>query len=100
MLFTGRLVKAPQALAMGLVARAGDGAWSAGARALELATRSALPAPPALAQIKEVVLAGADLLESAPGPGAQGFQLLFDSQDQKEAHARLPGETPNELPGK
>ncbi len=59
------------------------------------------PAPLALAQIKEVVLAGADLpLDSALALERKAFQLLFDSQDQKGRHAGLPGETPAELPGK
>ena len=61
MLFTGCTVRAPEALAIGLVS--------------ELA----------LAQIKEVVLAGADLpLDQALALERKAFQLLFDSHDQKE----------------
>ncbi|KFF32577.1 hypothetical protein G039_0334175 [Pseudomonas aeruginosa VRFPA01] len=45
---------------------------------------AALP-PLALAQIKEVVAAGADLpLEQALALERKAFQLLFDSHDQKE----------------
>ncbi|WP_121379051.1 enoyl-CoA hydratase, partial [Pseudomonas aeruginosa] len=84
MLFTGCLVKAPQALAMGLVSEV-VADESTLARALELATEIARLPPLALAQIKEVVLAGADLpLDSALALERKAFQLLFDSQDQKE----------------
>ncbi|MFO6063091.1 enoyl-CoA hydratase [Pseudomonas aeruginosa] len=83
MLFTGCLVKAPQALAMGLVSEV-VADESTLARALELATEIARLPPLALAQIKEVVLAGADLpLDSALALERKAFQLLFDSQDQK-----------------
>ncbi|MCR3856637.1 enoyl-CoA hydratase [Pseudomonas aeruginosa] len=84
MLFTGCLVKAPQALAMGLVSEV-VADESTLARALELATEIARLPPLALAQIKEVVLAGADLpLDQALALERKAFQLLFDSHDQKE----------------
>lgn len=95
MLFTGCLVKAPQALAMGLVSEV-VADESTLARALNWPRRS--PACPlALAQIKEVVLAGADLpLDSALALERKAFQLLFDSQDQKEGmHAFLEKRPPN-----
>ncbi|MBW0976751.1 enoyl-CoA hydratase/isomerase family protein, partial [Shigella sonnei] len=58
MLFTGCTVRAPEALAIGLVSEvAADG--QALDRALELARQIAGLPPLALAQIKEVVLAGA-----------------------------------------
>ncbi|MBG5619736.1 enoyl-CoA hydratase [Pseudomonas aeruginosa] len=96
MLFTGCLVKAPQALAMGLVSEV-VADESTLARALELATEIARLPPLALAQIKEVVLAGADLpLDSALALERKVFQLLFDSQDQKEGmHAFLEKRPPN-----
>ncbi|HEJ2815049.1 TPA: enoyl-CoA hydratase [Pseudomonas aeruginosa] len=96
MLFTGCLVKAPQALAMGLVSEV-VADESTLARALELATEIARLPPLALAQIKEVVLAGADLpLDSALALERKAFQLLFDSQDQKEGmHAFLEKRPPN-----
>ncbi|HFZ1185999.1 TPA: enoyl-CoA hydratase [Pseudomonas aeruginosa] len=96
MLFTGCLVKAPQALAMGLVSEV-VADESTLARALELATEIARLPPLALAQIKEVVLAGADLpLDSALALERKAFQLLFDLQDQKEGmHAFLEKRPPN-----
>lgn len=84
MLFTGCTVQAPEALAIGLVSEvAADG--QALDRALELARQIAGLPPLALAQIKEVVLAGADLpLDQALALERKAFQLLFDSHDQKE----------------
>ncbi|NNG63276.1 enoyl-CoA hydratase, partial [Pseudomonas fragi] len=60
-------------------------------RALELAAEIAALPPLAVAQIKEVMLAGADMsLDSALILERKAFQLLFDSKDQKEgAHAFL-----------
>ncbi len=57
-------------------------------RALELASEiAALPAV-AVQQIKEVMLAGADLpLDSALALERKAFQLLFDTADQKEGAA-------------
>jgi enoyl-CoA hydratase len=54
-------------------------------RALELARAIAALPPIAVAQIKEVLLAGQDAsLESALMLERKAFQLLFDSADQKE----------------
>jgi enoyl-CoA hydratase/carnithine racemase len=54
-------------------------------RSLELAAQIAALPPLAVAQIKEVMLLGADLpLESALALERKAFQLLFDSRDQKE----------------
>ncbi|MDI9101408.1 enoyl-CoA hydratase-related protein, partial [Pseudomonas aeruginosa] len=54
-------------------------------RALELARQVAGLPPLALAQIREVVLAGAALpLDQALALERKAFQLLFDSHDQKE----------------
>jgi enoyl-CoA hydratase/carnithine racemase len=54
-------------------------------RALELAAQIAALPPLAVAQIKEVMLLGADLpLDSALALERKAFQLLFDSRDQKE----------------
>ena len=57
-------------------------------RALELAAQIAALPPLAVEQIKEVMLAGADLpLQSALVLERKAFQLLFDSADQKEGAA-------------
>lgn len=100
MLFTGCLVKAPQALAMGLVSEV-VADESTLARALELAMEIARLPPLALAQIKEVVLADADLpLDSALALERKAFQLLFDSQDQKEGMQAFLEKRPPNYQGK
>ncbi|MBH9305232.1 enoyl-CoA hydratase [Pseudomonas aeruginosa] len=100
MLFTGCLVKAPQALAMGLVSEV-VADESTLARALELATEIARLPPLALAQLKEVVLAGADLpLDRALALERKAFQLLFDSQDQKEGMQAFLEKRPPNYQGK
>lgn len=81
---TGEIISGEQAGAMGLASKVvPDG--SAVKEALIIAGRIAAMPPIAVAQIKEVMLAGAD------GPLATGlmlerkaFQLLFSSADQKE----------------
>lgn len=81
---TGCLVPAPQALAMGMVSEVVSDDHTL-TRALELAVEIAALPPLAVAQIKEVMLAGADLpLDSALTLERKAFQLLFDSKDQKE----------------
>ncbi|WP_366299598.1 enoyl-CoA hydratase [Pseudomonas atacamensis] len=81
---TGCLVPAPEALAIGMVSEVvSDGRTIP--RALELASEIAALPPLAVAQIKEVMLLGADLpLDSALALERKAFQLLFDSRDQKE----------------
>lgn len=95
---TGCIVKAPEALAMGMLSEvvADDQTLP---RALELAAQIAALPPLAVEQIKEVMLAGADLpLESALVLERKAFQLLFDSVDQKEgAAAFFEKRTPNYL---
>lgn len=84
---TGCMVKAPEALAMGMLSEvvADDQTIP---RAVELAAQIAALPPLAVEQIKEVMLAGADLpLESALVLERKAFQLLFDSADQKEGAA-------------
>lgn len=84
MALTGCLVSAEEALAMGMLSEVVDDEQTL-ARALELAGEIAALAPLAVAQIKEVLLAGADLpLAGALALERKAFQLLFDSQDQKE----------------
>ncbi|MBC3242853.1 enoyl-CoA hydratase/isomerase family protein [Pseudomonas lurida] len=81
---TGCLVPAAEALAMGMVSEVVSDELTL-PRALELAAQIAALPPLAVAQIKEVMLLGADLpLESALALERKAFQLLFDSRDQKE----------------
>jgi enoyl-CoA hydratase/carnithine racemase len=81
---TGCLVKAPEALAIGLISELVSDEQTI-TRATELATQIASLPPLAVAQIKEVMLAGADLpLQGALALERKAFQLLFASKDQKE----------------
>jgi len=66
------------------------------ARALELATLIASRPPLAVAQIKEVLIAGEDAsLETGLMLERKAFQLLFASRDQKEGmHAFLEKREP------
>ncbi len=84
MLLTGEPVGARDAEAMGLVSAVvpDDRVLET---ALALAGRIAAMPPLAVRQIKEVVLAGADLpLDGALALERKAFQLLFASADQKE----------------
>ncbi|NWE20397.1 enoyl-CoA hydratase [Pseudomonas sp. P7548] len=84
---TGCMVSAPEALAMGMLSEMVPDHQTL-PRALELAAQIAALPPLAVEQIKEVMLAGADLpLESALVLERKAFQLLFDSKDQKEGAA-------------
>lgn len=84
MILTGLPVSAAEALAMGLASEVvPDDAVHA--RALELARHIAALPPLAIAQIKEVLLAGQDAsLDTALMLERKAFQLLFASSDQKE----------------
>jgi enoyl-CoA hydratase/carnithine racemase len=95
MLLTGCRVRAREALAIGLVSEVVADAETL-PRALELARQIAAMPPLAVAQIKEVVLAGMDMpLEQALVLERKAFQLLFDSRDQKEGmRAFLEKRTP------
>lgn len=84
---TGCLIKAPEALAIGMVSEVVSDEQTL-PRAIELAAEIAALPPLAVAQIKEVMLAGADIpLDSALALERKAFQLLFDSRDQKEGAA-------------
>jgi enoyl-CoA hydratase/carnithine racemase len=81
---TGCMVNAEEALTMGLVSEVVDDQQTI-ERATAIAAEIAALPPIAVRQIKEVMLAGADLpLESALMLERKAFQLLFDTQDQKE----------------
>ena len=100
MLFTGCLVKAPASAGHGPGQRSGGGRVDVGARP-GTGHGDRPPAPLALAQIKEVVLAGADLpLDSALALERKAFQLLFDSQDQKEGMQAFLEKRPPNYQGK
>ena len=84
MILTGQPVSARDALAMGLCSEV-----VADAEVQETAVRMAVSIagmpPIAVAQIKEVVMAGQDLpLNAAIMLERKAFQLLFDTKDQKE----------------
>jgi enoyl-CoA hydratase/carnithine racemase len=84
LLLTGESVDATEAKLMGLVSELTPegGALS---RAMALAVSIASMPPLAVAALKEVVRAGADVpLETAMLLERKAFQILFDSQDQKE----------------
>jgi enoyl-CoA hydratase len=84
MLLTGKPVTAREAEAMGLASEVvADGEVLA--TALALADTIAAQPPLAVAQIKEVLLAGQDApLDTALALERKAFQLLFASRDQKE----------------
>ncbi|NML28644.1 enoyl-CoA hydratase [Zoogloea dura] len=90
MTLSGLPVPAWEADAMGLVSEVVPDA-EVQSRALELAALLASRPPLALAQIKEVLIAGEDAsLETALMLERKAFQLLFASRDQKEGmHAFL-----------
>jgi enoyl-CoA hydratase/carnithine racemase len=84
MVLSGQPVSAQEACDMGLASEVvADELVQQ--RALELATQLAALPPLAIAQIKEVLLAGQDAsLETALMLERKAFQLLFASRDQKE----------------
>ncbi|MEO8103885.1 MAG: enoyl-CoA hydratase [Betaproteobacteria bacterium] len=84
MLLTGKSISGREAFAMGLASEvvADDNVQQA---ALDMAIGIAAMPPLAIMQIKEVVRAGQDApLETALMLERKAFQLLFDSEDQKE----------------
>jgi len=84
MILTGQPVSAREALAMGLCSEV-TADEKVQETALAMAQTIAAMPPLAMAQIKEVVLAGQDIpLDAALMLERKAFQLLFDSLDQKE----------------
>lgn len=84
LMLTGTPVTADEALAIGLASEVVDDA-ALDARALELAQAIAARPPRALRLIKQVALAGADApLATGLLLERRAFELLFDTQDQKE----------------
>jgi enoyl-CoA hydratase/carnithine racemase len=87
MALTGCMVGAEEGVRIGLVSEVVDDAQTID-RATDIAVDIARMPPMAVRQIKEVMLAGADLpLESALMLERKAFQLLFDTKDQKEGAA-------------
>lgn len=87
LLLTGEIVTAAEAEKMGLVSEVVPDAEVL-ERAITMAGRIAKAPPIAVRQIKEVVANGADAsLESALWLERKAFELLFDTEDQKEGMA-------------
>jgi enoyl-CoA hydratase len=83
MLLTGNFVSAEVALRMGLVSEVMQG--NAEPRAIELAVQIAALPPIAVRQIKEIVLAGADMsLDSALKLESKSIQLMHGTSDMRE----------------
>ena len=99
LLFTGCLVKAPQALAMGLVSEV-VADESTLARALELATEIARLPLWRWRRSRRWSWPVPTCRWTVPGPGTQGVPVAVRLAGPEGRHARLPGETPAELPGK
>ena len=99
MLLTGHAIPAAEACAMGLVSEvvADDEVLP---RAFALARDIAALPPLAIAQIKEVVLAGQDIsLDAALMLERKAFQLLFASRDQKEGMRAFSEKRPPQFTG-
>jgi enoyl-CoA hydratase/carnithine racemase len=100
MLLTGEPVSAREAEAMGLVSEVvPDGEVLE--RAIAIARTIASLPPIAARKIKEVVAQGADLpLEAALALERQAFQLMFDTEDQKEGMAAFLAKRPPKFRGR
>lgn len=84
MILTGKPVSGREAFTMGLCSEVLPDE-EVQAAALKMASSIAAMPPIAVAQIKEVVLAGQDIsLDAAIMLERKAFQLLFDTEDQKE----------------
>ncbi len=99
LIFTGRRVKAEEALAIGLVTKLADGDVVAEAR--QLATRIAANGPRAVSLAKRAINTGADQdMASALAYEAQLFGLCFATQDQKEGMSAFLEKRPPKFQGK
>lgn len=84
MILTGDIVGADEADRIGLVSEVVEDERTL-TRAIEIATQLASYSPIALTQIKEVSMLGPDMpLDSALALERKAFQILFDTNDQKE----------------
>jgi len=95
MVLTGDMISADDADQMGLVSEVVEDTVTI-TRAIEMAAQLAAYSPIALAQIKEVSMLGADMpLQGALALERKAFQMLFDTDDQKEgARAFLEKRSP------
>ncbi|NHB58991.1 enoyl-CoA hydratase [Acinetobacter sp. 194] len=96
LLLTGKMISADEAKSMGLVSEVVEDDDTI-SHALKLARTIASYSPIAVQQIKEVTLLGQDLpLTGALALERKAFQILFDTQDQKESvHAFLEKRKPH-----
>ena len=100
LLLTGDTIPADEAMTMGLVSELTP-EGEALARACEMASTIAAMPPLAVATIKEVIRAGADVpLDTALLLERKAFQILFDSQDQKEGMQAFLDKRPPEYKGR
>ena len=84
MILTGDMISADEADQMGLVSEVVDDEVTI-KRAIEMAEQLAKYSPIALAQIKEVANLGVDMpLQAGLALERKAFQILFDTDDQKE----------------
>ncbi len=84
LILTGDMISAEAADQMGLVSEVVDDETTI-KRAIEIATKLAGYSPIALMQIKEVANLGVDMpLQAALALERKAFQILFDTEDQKE----------------
>ncbi len=84
MVLTGDMISATEADQMGLVSEVVDDKMTI-TRAIEIAKQLAGYSPIALTQIKEVASLGIDMpLQGALALERKAFQILFDTEDQKE----------------
>ncbi|MBO6223840.1 MAG: enoyl-CoA hydratase [Psychrobacter sp.] len=84
LILTGDMISAEAADQMGLVSEVVDDKTTI-KRAIDIATKLAGYSPIALTQIKEVANLGVDMpLQAALALERKAFQILFDTEDQKE----------------
>lgn len=84
LILTGDMISAEAADQMGLVSEVVDDETTI-KRAIDVATKLASYSPIALTQIKEVANLGVDMpLQAALALERKAFQILFDTEDQKE----------------
>lgn len=84
LVLTGDMIDARTADSLGLVSEVVEDSQTI-IRAIQIANQIAQYSPIAIAQIKEVALLGADMpLDGALALERKAFQILFDTQDQKE----------------